>query len=183
MLKIIAIGNLTNDIELKTNSTTGKPYALLRIASDRRYRDKDGNRLTDFISVKVRGSLLPRLPPGRRLCPVPGPKLAVGQGMLSHRRHHRVAVFLRGVAALAGHVLRAAVGGNGALRLPLDRLGRGCCGFRFRHGRLAAAAIHGTQQQTHRQQQAQTPFPHGYPFLSIQFPAGILPGPARQDIL
>ena len=60
MLKIIAIGNLTNDIELKTNSTTGKPYALLRIASDRRYRDKDGNRLTDFISVKVRGSLAER---------------------------------------------------------------------------------------------------------------------------
>ena len=60
MLKIIAIGNLTNNIELKTNSTTGKPYALLRIASDRRYRDKDGNRLTDFISVKVRGSLAER---------------------------------------------------------------------------------------------------------------------------
>ncbi len=30
------------------------PYAILRIASDRRYRDKEGNRLTDFISIKVR---------------------------------------------------------------------------------------------------------------------------------
>ena len=35
MLKITAIGNLTNDVELKMNETTGKPYAILRIASDR----------------------------------------------------------------------------------------------------------------------------------------------------
>ena len=27
MLKITAIGNLTNDVELKVNETTGKPYA------------------------------------------------------------------------------------------------------------------------------------------------------------
>ena len=33
MLKITAIGNLTNDVELKVNETTGKPYAILRIAS------------------------------------------------------------------------------------------------------------------------------------------------------
>ena len=57
MLKITAIGNLTNDVELKMNETTGKPYAILRIASDRRYKDKAGNRLTDFISIKVRGPL------------------------------------------------------------------------------------------------------------------------------
>ena len=50
MLKITAIGNLTNDVELKMNEATGKPYAILRIASDRRYRDQAGNRLTDFIS-------------------------------------------------------------------------------------------------------------------------------------
>lgn len=37
MLKITAIGNLTNDVELKVSETTGKPYAILRIASDRRY--------------------------------------------------------------------------------------------------------------------------------------------------
>lgn len=41
MLKITAIGNLTNDVELKMNETTGKPYAILRIASDRRYKDMD----------------------------------------------------------------------------------------------------------------------------------------------
>ncbi|MCD8384016.1 MAG: single-stranded DNA-binding protein [Clostridiales bacterium] len=57
MLKITVTGNLTNDIELRTNETTGKPYAILRLASDRRYRDRDGNRLTDFVSVKVRGAL------------------------------------------------------------------------------------------------------------------------------
>lgn len=50
MLKITAIGNLTHDVELKMNENTGKPYAILRIASDRRYKDKDGNKLTDFMS-------------------------------------------------------------------------------------------------------------------------------------
>ena len=54
MLKIVAIGNLTNDVELKVHEATGKPYAILRIASDRRYR------LTDFISIKVRGPLAER---------------------------------------------------------------------------------------------------------------------------
>lgn len=39
MLKITAIGNLTHDVELKMNENTGKPYAILRIASDRRYKD------------------------------------------------------------------------------------------------------------------------------------------------
>ena len=59
MLKTFAIGNLTNDVELKTDKD-GKPYAILRIASDRRYRDREGNRLTDFISIKVRGPLAER---------------------------------------------------------------------------------------------------------------------------
>ena len=57
MLKIIAIGNLTHDVELRTNEHTGKPYALLRLASDRRYRNKNGNPLVDFVTVKVRGGL------------------------------------------------------------------------------------------------------------------------------
>jgi len=50
MLKITAIGNLINDVELKMNPTTGKPYAILRLASDRRYRSRDGGKLTDFVS-------------------------------------------------------------------------------------------------------------------------------------
>ncbi len=60
MLKITAIGNLTNDVELKKNPTTGKPYAILRLASDRRYRSRDGGKLTDFVSIKVRGPLAER---------------------------------------------------------------------------------------------------------------------------
>lgn len=59
MLKITAIGNLTNDVELKTHDD-GRPYAILRIASDRLYRAKDGSRFTDFISIKVRGRLAER---------------------------------------------------------------------------------------------------------------------------
>ena len=60
MLKITAIGNITNDVEFKKNESTGTGYAILRIASDRKYRDKDGNRLTDFISIKVRDALAER---------------------------------------------------------------------------------------------------------------------------
>ena len=59
MIKTFTIGNLTNDVELKTDKD-GKPYAILRLASDRRYRDHEGNRLTDFISIKVRGALAER---------------------------------------------------------------------------------------------------------------------------
>lgn len=57
MLKITAIGNLTNDVELKVNENTGMPSCILRIASDRKYKDRNGNKLTDFISIKVRGRL------------------------------------------------------------------------------------------------------------------------------
>ena len=31
MLKIVATGNLTRDVELKLNKNSGKPYAILRI--------------------------------------------------------------------------------------------------------------------------------------------------------
>lgn len=57
MLKITAIGNLTSDVELKTKAGSETPYAILRIASDRRYKDREGRKLTDFVSIKVRGGL------------------------------------------------------------------------------------------------------------------------------
>ena len=60
MLKITAIGNLTADPSVRTNNSTGATYAILRIASDRRYKDKDGNKLTDFVSIKVRSPLAER---------------------------------------------------------------------------------------------------------------------------
>ena len=55
MLKTTAFGNLTNDVELREDAS-GKPYAILRLASDRRYRDREGARITDFVSIKVRGA-------------------------------------------------------------------------------------------------------------------------------
>ena len=55
MLKIIANGKLANDVVLKTYEDSGKPYAILRLASHRHYRDKDGNCPMDFVSIKVRG--------------------------------------------------------------------------------------------------------------------------------
>ena len=48
MLKMIAIGNLTGDPVLKTNEETGKPYAIMRIASDRRYKSPDGEKADRF---------------------------------------------------------------------------------------------------------------------------------------
>jgi len=60
MLKITAVGRLTRDVELKKNEATGMPYAILRIASDRLYRDRHGSQITDFISIKVRGTLAER---------------------------------------------------------------------------------------------------------------------------
>ncbi len=60
MLKITAIGNLTSDVELRTGEPGSKPCAVLRLASDRRYKAQDGSHLTDFISVKVWGSVAER---------------------------------------------------------------------------------------------------------------------------
>jgi len=60
MLKINVIGNITSDFELRRKQGDEVPYAIIRIASDRRYRDRDGNKLTDFVSVKVRGNLAER---------------------------------------------------------------------------------------------------------------------------
>ena len=62
MLKMIAIGNLTGDPVLKTNEETGKPYAIMRIASDRRYKSPDGEKLTDFISIKCSQNAARSLP-------------------------------------------------------------------------------------------------------------------------
>ena len=65
MITICATGNLTNDVELRWKENDSKPFAILRIASDRHYRDSTGQRRTDFISIKVRGPLAERC---ARLC-------------------------------------------------------------------------------------------------------------------
>lgn len=46
MLKITAIGNITTDFALRTKENEELAYAIIRIASDRRYRDREGNKLT-----------------------------------------------------------------------------------------------------------------------------------------
>ena len=74
---MIAIGNLTGDPVLKTNEETGKPYAIMRIASDRRYKSPDGEKLTDFISIKVRGVLAERCAEfARKGCKIAATKLS-----------------------------------------------------------------------------------------------------------
>ena len=71
MLKITAIGNLTNDVELKVSETTGKPYAILRIASDRRYRWQPAHGL--YLHQGARSS-------GGALCGVRLEGLQAGRG-------------------------------------------------------------------------------------------------------
>ena len=60
MLKITVIGTLTRDVELRMDESAGMPCAILRVASTRLYRNRDGNKITDYISVKVRGALAER---------------------------------------------------------------------------------------------------------------------------
>jgi single-strand DNA-binding protein len=57
MLKIFAIGNITHDLELRTNPHTGKPMLQFQIASTRTYRDQTGTHPADFVSVKAHGAL------------------------------------------------------------------------------------------------------------------------------
>ena len=57
MLKAFSIGNVTKDAELKRNPRTGRPYCVMRVACDRRYRAPDGSPITDFVSVKARDEL------------------------------------------------------------------------------------------------------------------------------
>ena len=79
MLKITAIGNLTREVKLKVDQATGRPCAVLRIASDRRYRDQAGNKITDFISIKVYDGPPARFPHQGQRCGVPLPQ-AGGRG-------------------------------------------------------------------------------------------------------
>jgi single-strand DNA-binding protein len=57
MLKVFAIGNVTGDPELRRSGTSGKLRCVMRLACDRRYRSRDGEKITDFISVKAPDNL------------------------------------------------------------------------------------------------------------------------------
>ena len=54
MNSIIITGRITHDIELKT-SNSGIEYANFSVAVDRRKKDKDGQKQSDFFKVSVFG--------------------------------------------------------------------------------------------------------------------------------
>ena len=53
MNQIVIIGRLTRDVEMRYVPGTGMPVANFTVAVDRDYKDKDGNRATDFLDVQV----------------------------------------------------------------------------------------------------------------------------------
>ena len=55
MNKIVIIGRLTRDPELKTTNS-GTSVCNFSVAVDRTYRDKEGNRPTDFFDISVFGA-------------------------------------------------------------------------------------------------------------------------------
>jgi single-strand DNA-binding protein len=54
MNKVILIGRLTRDPEVK-NTTTGKAVATFTLAVDRRFKNKDGQKEADFVPIVVWG--------------------------------------------------------------------------------------------------------------------------------
>ena len=53
MNKVVLIGRLTRDPELRFAPGTGKAVATVTLAVDRRFANKDGQRETDFIPVVI----------------------------------------------------------------------------------------------------------------------------------
>lgn len=54
MNKVILLGRLTRDPEMK-NTTTGKAVTRFSLAVDRRFKNKDGQKEADFINIVVWG--------------------------------------------------------------------------------------------------------------------------------
>lgn len=54
MNKVILLGRLTRDPEMK-NTTTGKTVTRFSLAVDRRFKNKDGQKEADFINIVVWG--------------------------------------------------------------------------------------------------------------------------------
>lgn len=50
MNKVILVGRLTRDPEVK-NTTTGKTVATFTLAIDRRFKNKDGQKEADFVPI------------------------------------------------------------------------------------------------------------------------------------
>ena len=105
MLKIIAIGNITHDPELRANPRTGKPMTQFQLAVSRPYRDQDGNRQADFVAVKAHGTLAEQCVK----CLYKGSKIAV-EGDLetfpdpdSTQRNRRFVIRARSIDFLSPH--------------------------------------------------------------------------------
>jgi single-strand DNA-binding protein len=56
MNKTFLIGNLTKDVDLRTTQS-GKSVASFSIAVNRRFKDKEGEKQTDFFSIIAWGQL------------------------------------------------------------------------------------------------------------------------------
>jgi hypothetical protein len=56
MITMTIVGHLVSNVVLRTGADN-QTYAILRLASDRHYKDKSGIRHTDYVSVKVHGRL------------------------------------------------------------------------------------------------------------------------------
>ena len=56
MNKFFGIGNLTKDVDLRTTQS-GKSVASFTIAVNRRFKDKEGEKQTDFFSIIAWGQL------------------------------------------------------------------------------------------------------------------------------
>lgn len=57
MNTVTLIGRLTKDVELRYIPNSGTPIANFTIAIDRDYKNKDGERETDFIPVQLMGKI------------------------------------------------------------------------------------------------------------------------------
>ena len=55
MNKVVLVGRLTKDVELRFIAGTGTPVANFSVAVDREFSGKDGKKETDFIDVQVWG--------------------------------------------------------------------------------------------------------------------------------
>ena len=55
MNKIVLVGRLTQDIELRYIAGSGQAVGMFTVAVDREFTDKSGKRETDFIDVQVWG--------------------------------------------------------------------------------------------------------------------------------
>ncbi len=57
MIKTVVTGNVVNEVELTTTKNGEIPYAKIRLASNRHYKNREGNLHTDFITVRIYGKL------------------------------------------------------------------------------------------------------------------------------